>query len=147
MDWIPGLQIGITFFLSAIFFSFQKIGSDSVNHADSDDVKIFVDSLETQVLTVKFWKLSSIIYHKMDCNEYPTIFKCNWISLFRAELKYDVAKKNKLRRFWASEQAKNKNWRILGGRRTHGTLNGMIRHGLRWRSGTKLRMRLRLNDL
>ena len=41
LGWIPGLKIGITF-LCQRFFHFKKTESDSVNQADSGDIKILV---------------------------------------------------------------------------------------------------------
>ena len=57
LGWIPGLRIFITFLVRR-FFLFQNITNDSVNHAESDDIKILDQFPGISILEIltKIWK-------------------------------------------------------------------------------------------
>ena len=63
VGWIQGLIIGITFFAWA-FFSFQKIENDSVNQADCEDIKNFVQFPGNSFLEIslRFWNCVGCVH-------------------------------------------------------------------------------------
>ena len=77
VGWIQGIGIGITFYVRD--FIFLKTATYSVNHADSEDIRILVQFPGNSILKfwVKFWNCVGVSFPK-STNEYIFLHWSFW---------------------------------------------------------------------